>query len=196
MTLEFHLARHALHAESGIRLTGRQPISLSQAGRDQARCLAYAFRPMNVARIDTSPSPRAMETAAILAESMGCAIRACHEIDEIDFGTWTGRTFKSLEGDPDWVLWNARRGAAAPPGGESIHDVAARASRYLRALGTDPSEVVLAISHGDVIRTLVAIVLGLDLGNVLRFEADEASVTSFRLGEGGAVLSRLNWRPA
>ena len=48
------------------------------------------------------------------------------------------------------------------------------------------------VSHSDIIKALVAHVLGLNLDLYHRFEVDPASITTLVLGNWGAKLVRLN----
>jgi probable phosphoglycerate mutase len=112
---------------------------------------------------------------------------------EIDFGAWNGRRFDSLQGDPEWQRWNAHRGAARPPGGESMGEVQGRTMRWAtHAAGRHPDAAIVAVSHGDVIKAMVAAVLGLPLDHYARFDIDPASLTTIILWRDGARLLRMN----
>jgi probable phosphoglycerate mutase len=55
-----------------------------------------------------------------------------------------------------------------------------------------PKAVVAAVSHGDVIKLVVAHYLGLPLDLFQRLMIQTASVTVLRLGQGGPHLVKLN----
>jgi probable phosphoglycerate mutase len=114
-------------------------------------------------------------------------------MNEIDFGAWTGRSFAALRDDPHWRRWNLERAWERPPGGESMREVQLRASACLDRLAeAHPDAAIAAVSHGDVIRSVVAAVLGLPLDHYARFEVAPASVTTIARWRGGAMLVRLN----
>jgi probable phosphoglycerate mutase len=198
------LARHAAHDRVDRVLCGRMPgVHLGAAGRAQAARLAerVAREGRPVAALHTSPQPRAAETAEAIARRCGLAATPCAALDEIDFGpAWTGRDFASLAGDPAWRRWNAGRASAAPPaGGESMAAVQRRVMAWMAELpGRHPAGgVVVAVSHGDVIKAAVAGVLGLTLDAHWRFEVGPAALSAVALEPGGGAgrLLLLNEAP-
>lgn len=93
--------RHAHHDRLGRVLCGRMPgVSLSEQGRAQAHVLAARFETLRSARVLASPQARAQETAAPVGDAAGVPVETAPELDVIDFGDWTGRSFDSLADDP------------------------------------------------------------------------------------------------
>jgi probable phosphoglycerate mutase len=188
------LVRHAVHDRVDSTLVGRmEGVGLGAAGRAQAEALAARLAREPIAELHSSPQRRARETAAPIALRLGLAVEVCAAIDEIDFGDWTGRDFGALADDPAWRLWNERRGAARPPGGESMAEVQVRAVAHLRrAAAAHPGGAVALVSHGDVIKAMVMDALGLPLDAHWRLDIAPASVSVLALWPGGARLLRLN----
>jgi broad specificity phosphatase PhoE len=54
--------------------------------------------------------------------------------------------------------------------------------------------MVVAVSHCDIIRGLIAYYLGLPLDNLLRFDIDPASVSRLMVGSWGARVISVNER--
>jgi broad specificity phosphatase PhoE len=187
------LVRHGTHDEVGRVLSGRSAIALNQRGLAQAWNVAAALEHAELASLHTSPRRRAAETIAPIARDRHLPVRTSGALDEIDFGGFTGRTFAELDGDPDWQRWNAERGTARCPGGETMAEAVARAAGYLAALGPEDFPA-LCVTHCDVIRGIVAHVLGLDLAHMFRFECDPASLTTLDLTDGRMRLIALNER--
>jgi broad specificity phosphatase PhoE len=180
-------------------LCGRMAgVQLGDEGRQQARRLARRLAPVGLAAVHTSPLERAQESAAIIAAAAGRDPVIDEALIEIDFGAWTGRRFDALRDDPEWRHWNAERGTARPPGGEPMAEVQARVMRWAEAAAERyPDAAIAAVSHGDVIKALVAGVLGLPLDHYARFEIGPASLTTIILWPGrGARLLRMNEAPA
>jgi probable phosphoglycerate mutase len=114
-------------------------------------------------------------------------------LDEIDYGAWTGRAFAELDSDPNWTRWNVSRADAAPPEGEAMHIVQARAcARLSDWIGKHSGEIVVAVTHGDIIKALVCHLLGLSLNRILTFDVDQASITTLLLWPGGGKVVHLN----
>lgn len=188
------LIRHASHALLGRELCGRRPgVSLNEQGRNQAAVLAERLDRLAISAIHASPMERATETAAPLAARKGLMVTQCPAINEIDFGEWMGAAFSTLSENPAWTLWNSARGQASPPGGEAMVAVQARVAAHLRdTVASSPDGTIAMISHGDVIKSAVAFVLGLPLDAIGRFDIDPASITSIEAGDWGFRLTRLN----
>ncbi|MGU3316604.1 histidine phosphatase family protein [Sphingomonas sp. M6A6_1c] len=202
MTATFLLIRHAAHIHLDRRLSGRMDgVPLSDAGRTQAEALARALAARitdePIDRIVCSPLERTRETAAAIAAA--CHLPAPEPVDaliEIDMGDWTGVAFEDLHG-PAWDAWNAERGTARIPGGETMAEAQARIVGWLTqtAAAQDGARIAL-VSHSDMIRGAVAFALGLPLDHLLRFDIGPASVSRIVVGDWGARLLSLNERLA
>lgn len=190
------LVRHATTPEVGRILTGRSGgVSLSEIGRAEAAHLARRLGGERLDAIRTSPRERAAETAAAIAENRALAPEVAFDLDEIDFGTFTGRSFAELEGDPDWRHWNEARDVARPPGGESMAEAQGRILRQLEAVrDAFAGGTVALVSHADMIKAAVAHVLDLSLSAIHRFEIGPASVTRVLVERWGMRLLSLNGR--
>ncbi|RWO84811.1 histidine phosphatase family protein [Mesorhizobium sp.] len=195
MTTTFFLIRHAAHDNVGDYLAGRTAgVCLGETGRAQASRLASHMAPRPLAAICCSPRERTLETAkpiAIACNREKITIR--QELDEIDFGAWSGKTFEELSQDADWLTWNSQRQQARTPGGETMLDVQQRVVLLMQQLRKRyQNQSVALVSHADVIKAAVCKVLGLPLGDCFRFDIDPASITTVVSGDWGSKLIRLN----
>lgn len=189
-----HLVRHGRHSEVGNVLSGRSEIALSEAGRAEADALA-AHLALPIASIHSSPRRRTRETAAPIAARTGLPILIADALDEIDFGSFAGRSFEALASDADWQIWNAQRGASRCPRGETMAEAIDRAWDYLWSMPEEQAPA-LCVTHCDIIRGLVARLLGLDFGRIFAIDCDPASLTTLRLDGSDARLVTLNERPS
>jgi probable phosphoglycerate mutase len=143
----------------------------------------------------SSPLERARETAACIAQHHGMEVEIAPGLTEIDFGNWTGRTLADLAQLNEWKAFNSFRSGTRPPGGESAAEVLARAlSELERLIKVHPTseDVVALVSHGDVLRALVAHFLGMPMDLYHRLELSPASVSVLRLEVYGPQLLLLN----
>jgi probable phosphomutase (TIGR03848 family) len=193
----FLLIRHAMFDAVGKVLAGRRPgCHLNDAGRSQVVELCDLVTQWNVGRVYSSPLERAWETAGPLAERFGLMPVVAEELSELDFGTWTGRTFQELASDPQWALFNSYRSGTRVPGGELMLETQARIVGFmLRLRDEHPGETVALVSHGDVIRAALAFHLGMPLDLFGRIEISPASVSVVRLHDTGPEVLGLNARP-
>ena len=190
----FYLARHAAHDWLGRGFAGRLPdVSLNAQGHAQARALVQRLDGVPLDAIYCSPQPRTRQTAQPLAQARGIAIATDAAFDEVDLGDWAGRTFDEVRGQPAWTHWLERRSTARPPGGEAFAQVPERAMAGLRALvARHPDQHVLVVSHGDVLKAMVATALGLSLDLLERFDIAPAAISILAMGEGWSQLQLLN----
>ena len=186
--------RHAAHDRVDRVLCGRMPgVGLGEAGQRQAEALARRFACEGVDAVWTSPLQRARETAEPVAARLGLAARPCDALCEIDFGAWTGQAFDALRDDPRWRRWNEARGSERPPGGESMTEAQTRAAAEVeRARAEHPDGRVVLVSHGDVIKAVIAGVLGLSLDAHARFEIAPASISALAVWDGGGKVLSMN----
>ena len=175
----FLLIRHAQCDHVGRVIAGRAlDVHLNEAGRRQAAQIADLLDPFQLDAIASSPLPRALETATPLADRKKLPLQILDHLAEIDYGDWTGRTLQDLEPEPPWRRFNALRSMARVSGGELMVEVQARAVASLELLRTRyRNGRCVVVSHGDVIRGLVAHCSGIPLDLFQRLEISPASVS-------------------
>jgi broad specificity phosphatase PhoE len=195
VTTTFLLVRHAAHDKIGSFLAGRiGDVPLGSAGREQAQRLAVRLAREDIGSIYASPRKRTQETAAAIAAAAKIPqVATAEELDEVDFGTWSGKTFEVLDTDPHWRQWNSIRSLVRAPGGETMLDVQRRITEFVAALAVRGSErKIVLVSHADVIKALICHVLGLSVDAWPRFDIAPASVSAVVIGDWGAKVLTLN----
>src|SRR4051795_6331202 len=189
------LVRHGLTAMTGPVLAGWTPgVHLNDRGREQATSLAERLLPLPVAGIVSSPLERCQETAAALAVGRELPVETDDGLGECRYGDWTGQELKKLAKDPLWKVVQAHPSAARFPGGEALRETQARAVEVVRtrneAFGAGAPWI--AVSHGDVIKAIVADALGLHLDLFQRIQVDPCSLTVIRYTTLRPFVLRLN----
>ena len=170
-------------------------MALSSEGLEQASIVADLLGTLSIAGVYSSPRERAWYTARDIAEPHELEVQVVDELDEIDFGDWTGARFSDLEGDEAWQQWNESRGSARCPGGESMVEAVERAKSSLERIASErDGETVVAVTHCDIIRGVLAHYLGMPLDNILRIDVDPASISTLDLGRWGARVRSINER--
>lgn len=205
MSNEFLLVRHATCERMGEMLLGRTvDAPLDERGMQQAAAMARALssdggplrqlgRPLRELLIVASPRRRAQQTAAAIAAMADAEIVTAYDIDEVDFGEWSGRTFLQLADDPDWRRWNEQRSSACTPAGESIAAIQQRVLRYLRQLQDEyPGRSIVIVTHAEVIRAVVLHWLAASVDGYHRLVISPASWTRVSIGEWGVRIDGIN----
>jgi len=186
--------RHAATDCGTNRLAGRDAsVHLSAAGKVQGQRLAHSSKQLGIGKIYSSPQPRARETAAFLGARLGDSVEIAPELDEIDYGEWTGRSFAELRGIAHWRDFNSLRSCTRIPGGELMIEVQARVLALMESLcRRHPAMTVALVSHADVIRAGLAHCLGMPLDLVLRLEIDPASISMVAMEQYGPRVLCIN----
>ncbi len=181
-----YFVRHAATDFIGKTISGRMPgVHINELGRNQAAQLASRLCEQPIAAIYCSPQTRARETAEPLGISAGREIITAAELDELDFGAWTGRTYAELQESPGWRRFNSARGTTRIPGGELMAEVQTRAIDFVeRTTENHPGDFIVLVSHGDVIRAALTFYLGMPLEFLLRLEVTPASISVVTLQAG------------
>ncbi len=192
------LVRHGAHDLLGHRVAGRMPdVRLNPDGQAQARRAAARLARERVAAVYSSPLERARETAEPIAGALGLAVAIAPDVNELDYGDWTGQNLEDLASDPRWQDWNLHRSAARIPGGETMAAVARRGAAAVACWRlAHPDASVVATTHGDLIRSVVCGVLGLSLDNIHAFDVEPGSLSAIVVWEGGGKVVTLNEIPA
>jgi probable phosphomutase (TIGR03848 family) len=189
------LVRHATTPATGKRLGGWTPgVHLDAAGRRQAEATAERLADLEVAAVYASPLERTQETARFVARPHGLRVRTRKDLGEVDYGDWTDKPLGQLRRRKDWAVVQATPSRMRFPGGESIRAAQARAVDATEALAAaHRDQTIVAVSHADVIKAIVAHHLGMPLDTFQRLVVSPASVSIVHLPERGhPVLLRLN----
>jgi probable phosphoglycerate mutase len=183
----FLLIRHAVHELGGDTIVGRLAgVGLSSEGRAQAEGLVERLEGVAIDAVYSSPVQRTLETAGPLARSVDLRVEVCDDVQEIDYGDWTGRRLESLRDAPEWGRWNSFRSGSRAPSGESMIEVQTRVMACLMRLRQQhPSGCVVVFSHGDVIKAAVAYCLGAPLDLFQRIEISPTSISVIAVGDRG-----------
>ncbi|HYU58781.1 MAG TPA: histidine phosphatase family protein, partial [Actinomycetota bacterium] len=112
---------------------------------------------------------------------------------EVGYGEWSGKTFRQLLRRRLWTAVRETPSRVRFPGGETFGEVQARAVAAVdRIVTAHRRGTVVACSHADVIRLLIAHYSGVHLDLFQRVIVSPASVTAVALGEHPPRLLRVN----
>jgi probable phosphoglycerate mutase len=178
-------------------LPGRAPgLHLSDAGRAQAGRVAErlaARKGSRIAAVYSSPLERTRETAAPIAAALGTKVQIARGLLECDFGEWTGAELKSLMKLPEWSTVQKYPSGFSFPGGESFTAMQARITGAVADLCTrHRGEAIVAVSHADPIKAVVAAAAGSHLDLFQRIVISPCSVTAIAYGPGGPMVLSVN----
>jgi probable phosphomutase (TIGR03848 family) len=166
-------------AQTGRLLYGQTPgIGLDDRGRAQAAGLVERFSSIRLTAIYSSPLERCLQTVEPLAEAQRLSIAAVPDLIEMDAGSWTGRTLAQVRRTKLWTTVQRQPSAFRFPGGEDFVGAQERAVGAVERIARrHPRGRVAIATHGDIVRIILAELLGTPLDDFQRIVADTASVS-------------------
>lgn len=172
-------------------------VELSEVGKEQAKLLAPRLAGAKPDRIYTSDLIRAKQTAELLfGKETEFLVR--EELNEISFGDMTGKADKdnAIEFKAYFTAKKKKEVNLRMPGGECPTEVYDRAVNVVKEAIASGAETVVFVTHGGVIRALVAGLLGFGAGQMLRIAdgLEHTSVTELNYSAEAQCFSleRLN----
>jgi probable phosphomutase (TIGR03848 family) len=173
---------------SGV-LAGRTAgVELDKIGLDQSVRAGERLAVVPLVGVVSSPLERCRQTSqAILDLQAGSPVTPIDEgITECDYGEWQGRALNDLAKEDLWSVVQTQPSAAVFPGGESLAAMQSRAVAAIRRHDAafeaehGPGAVWAAVSHGDIIKSILADALGMHLDLFQRINVNPASVSIVR----------------
>ena len=166
--------------------TGRTDLPLTTEGERRAGAIGALLEGFRFTLVLTSPLERARRTA----ELAGLSPEIDEDLLEWDYGAYEGITTAQIRKDVgyDWTVFEHGVPAGDTPG-ETVEEVAARASRVVRrAVDAMSTGDVALVGHGHCLRVLASVFLRqeprfgaqllLDAGSVcvLEFEREQPAI--------------------
>ena len=190
------LIRHA-HSTANAAgvLSGQLPnVHLSKSGQEQAERLAERLGKLTIAEVQLSPMDRCSETLAPWLAKYGKSVTVISQpnLVEVDYGNWSGKKLATLSRTKLWRKVQGQPSAVTFPQGESLAQMQVRAMKTVHDFFESNLELTIMVSHGDVIKSIVASSLGMHLDDFQRIVIDPASITILESSGGSIRLTRLN----
>ncbi|TCO23507.1 broad specificity phosphatase PhoE [Kribbella steppae] len=171
---------------------------LNGSGRQDAMRAAAALASSGAVAVVASPLVRTLQTAEVIATELGVEVHEDDDWRECDFGRWEGLTFVQMrERYPEAASRWLRVLSAAPPGGESLAQLAGRVTRARdRVAAGHPGQTVVVVTHSVVIRSLIHLTLEAAPNAIGRVRPAPGSLTEIRTGvDGEWTLHSFGARP-
>ena len=142
------------------KLQGHADIPLNNAGRAEAAGLSERISEIDFDICFSSDLQRAIETAQILTATRPLTIKSVSALRERNFGLWEGRLFSEL--------LEYEKGGQPFPDIENDEEIQRRISPLLDEIVSNyPGATILVVTHGGVIRSLLAHLLNIDSSSIL-----------------------------
>lgn len=142
-----YLVRHGETTDNVARIMqGQRQGELTQKGIAQIEELGKSLSSIHFDALLSSDLQRAYDSAQILSQYTGLAVRTTPLLRERDWGDFTGRYIPDLKGLP------------MPDNVEKMEVLLARASQFLSWIKSKyPDQTVLAVGHGIINKAIQAV---------------------------------------
>ncbi|MGE7957183.1 alpha-ribazole phosphatase family protein [Pseudomonas sp. NPDC089530] len=188
MTLRLDLLRHG-ETELGGGLRGSLDDALTDTGWRQMRAAVAGQGPWD--RLVSSPLQRCARFTEELGAQLALPVTLEPDLQELHFGAWEGQSAAALmtaDAEALGRFWSDPY-AFTPPQGEPVLAFSARVLGAVERLHQCyAGERVLLVSHGGVMRLLLARARGLPREQLLNVEVAHGGLFSLTV-EAGSVLS-------
>jgi alpha-ribazole phosphatase len=187
MTLRLDLLRHG-ETEFGAGLRGSLDDALTEKGWTQMREAVSGKGPWD--RLVSSPLQRCARFAEELSAQRDLPVSLDKNLQELHFGAWEGQSAAALmETDAEALgLFWADPYGFTPPQGEPVSDFSARVlAAVMRLHAAHAGERVLLVSHGGVMRLLLARARGLPREQLLNVEVAHGALFSLIVEADGSL---------
>jgi broad specificity phosphatase PhoE len=186
------------------RFSGHTDLPLNERGQRQATAVAHRLSSEMIQTIYTSDLQRVLATAEAIAQAIanyqeatrgGPIVLPDRRLREVDLGEWDGLTYAEiLRRDPDIVnAWQDDFLKTAPPGGESLEQLADRLKPFLLGiLAGFPEKTLVVAGHAGSLQCLVCMALGLSVKMYWQFRMAPASISQISIYPEGAIVNSLN----
>lgn len=174
---------------------GRADLPLTETGNAQAAAIANRLAGSGVRRVLSSPLSRALAVANEVAARHAINAEPIAALLELDVGETEGLDFAEMRRRfPEFLgAWASDDGwQARMPGGESIADLGERLAPLVAELREERDGDTVVVSHNFVLRTLLCLLLDLDLSRFRSFQVDLASMTFLTVRNGRFGVASVN----
>lgn len=188
---------HSVANEKGILAGRASGVSLSTKGKEQAELLTSRLGNARFKDIRISPLERCLATLEPWLQSQDTSVRKKilfdPNVSEVDYGDWTGKKLLALSLRKEWRVVQNTPSEMKFPKGEGLLQMQQRAEKALRqSIKKTGTGVSLIVSHGDVIKSLIATALDLHLDKFQKIVIDPASISVLDFNKGSFRLLHLN----
>lgn len=178
-TTQLDLLRHG-ETTGGQRICGITDVPLSALGWQQMQVSVESALKNSKCwdKIYHSPLKRCAEFATQVGRRFDLPTKSIDALHEINFGSWEGLELDEVNRlyPGQWQAWLS--GDEVGHGGESFQDLMHRVSKVIDTLLVESKgERILIISHGGVMRAMMAQMMGLEKKQLLRASLPHACMT-------------------
>lgn len=168
------LVRHtSLQIPPGV-CYGQTDVDVAASFMQEASLTKHKLNGGQFDAVFSSPLQRCVKLSQVLATE---SVVHDERLKELHFGDWEMRAWDDIPRDV-FDHWAQNYAELAPPNGETFGQLQQRGIAFTEdVLQKHPQGHVLVVTHGGMIRAILAHVLNMQLKGLFRFNIDYGSVT-------------------
>ena len=187
--MKLTLIRHtSLQIAQGI-CYGQTDVDVAASFMQEAADTKTKLKDIQVDAVFSSPLQRCVKLADALALA---EIKQDERLKELHFGDWEMQAWDNIPRDifDDWAQNYAH---LAPPNGETFSQLQQRGIAFVNELLSEyPQGHVAVVTHGGMIRAMLAHVLNMQLKGLFRFNVDYGSITQLDFSQSVPKIEFVN----
>ncbi len=189
--MKLTLIRHTrLQIAAGI-CYGQSDIDVAETFIAESEKTRSKLAEMSFDAVYSSPLQRCEKLANAL--NIGAPILDAR-LKELHFGDWELHAWDAIPRE-FFDVWAQNYANMAPPNGETFSHLQSRGVEFLNEiLSNHTAENIAIVTHGGMIRALLAHVLNMPLKGLFRFNIDYGSITQLELGDAQSnTVPKINF---
>jgi alpha-ribazole phosphatase len=174
--MEIYLIRHTTPLTEKGQIYGRTDVALAESFAEEKDSIIEQL-PAKCDAVFSSPSSRCTQLAKAIAVNYNLGtntfrrfsdqaeVASCYTDEalyELNFGDWEGKTWDTVN-RKDSEIWMNDFVHLAPPNGETMLEMEQRVIQFMERLIQQSYQTVCVVTHGGVIRILLARYSGIPL---------------------------------
>ncbi len=187
--MKLTLVRHtSLQVPNGI-CYGQSDVDVAASFAQELEIVHSKLSDKHFDSVYSSPLQRCAKLAAALNKGEPLLDG---RLAELNFGDWEMQNWDDIPRDV-FDVWAQNYAHMAPPNGETFSQMQLRALEFLSdAQQQHTGSEIAVVTHGGVIRALIAHVLNMPLKGLFRFSIDHGSITQLEFDGGVPKIHFVN----
>ncbi|KAJ50328.1 alpha-ribazole phosphatase [Clostridium tetanomorphum] len=192
--MNIYLVRHG-ETENNFKKVyyGKLDVELNDNGKEQIKKTKQKLNNIKFSLIYTSCMKRAIQTAEILVDNKDYIFIQDKRINEMDLGEFEGKGYEEIKTNYllEWQRWSEDWKNFAPPKGESYVEFYGRVKSFIEDIIKTKDDNILIVTHGGVIKSILAYILGENLDIFWKFASKNGDVTLIKYEYGNFYIDSI-----
>lgn len=191
-----YLLRHAQSVANtkGILAGQDDSVELSKDGFKQSKELINYLATLKINQVYCSPLTRCVQTITpFMKANPKVEFQIKSDLIEMNYGDWSGKKLRTLSRDKRWRSVQNKPSSFTFPQGESFKQMRRRVDALINDLSLEKGPVLL-VTHGDIIKMILAASLALPIDKFQSFVAEPASISAISIGKSANSVIQSNYK--